>query len=279
MNTPKIKAHVMGILNITPDSFSDGGSYYDETGNPNMDMIMDRVKEMIDEGADIIDVGGESTRPGAVKVSADEEIRLITPVIRNIKSKLNIEVSVDTYKADTAREAVEAGADIVNDIGMMKMDPQMASTVAGLNVRYILTHNSGKLIDINDSDSYVKFFLEETKAAVDEAITAGIDRKNIIIDPGIGFHKTYEQNLFIMDSLDRFCDLGYPVLLGTSRKSFIGLATGCEVDNRLSGTIATTVIGALAGVEYFRVHDVDDNVRALMLTEAIRNRKKPGGLG
>ena len=170
MNTPKIKAHVMGILNITPDSFSDGGSYYDESGNPNMDMIMSRVKEMIEEGADIIDVGGESTRPGAMKVSADDEIRLIIPVIREIKSKFNIEVSVDTYKADTAREAVLVGADIVNDIGMMKMDPQMASTVAGLNVRYILTHNSGKMIDINDSDSYVKFFLEETKAAVDNLI-------------------------------------------------------------------------------------------------------------
>ena len=276
MDTPKIKAHVMGILNITPDSFSDGGSYYDESGRPDMDMIIKRVGEMINEGADIIDVGGESTRPGASKVSAEQEIGLIIPVIQNIKSKFNIEVSVDTYKAYTASEAVKAGADIVNDIGMMKMDPEMASTVAGLNVRYILTHNSGKLIDIKDSDSYVKFFLDETKAAADEAIRAGIDRKNIIIDPGIGFNKTYEQNLFIMNDLDRFCDLGYPVLLGTSRKSFIGIATGCEVDNRLSGTIATTVIGALAGAEYFRVHDIDENVRALMLTEAVMN---PWGRG
>ncbi len=271
MDTPKIKAHVMGILNITPDSFSDGGSYYDESGRPDMDMIIKRVGEMINEGADIIDVGGESTRPGAAKVSAEQEIGLIIPVIQNIKSKFNIEVSVDTYKAYTAKEAVKAGADIVNDIGMMMMDPEMASTVAGLNVRYILTHNSGKLIDIKDSDSYVKFFLDETKAAADEAIRAGIDRKNIIIDPGIGFNKTYEQNLFIMKDLDRFCDLGFPVLLGTSRKSFIGIATGCEVDNRLSGTIATTVIGALAGAEYFRVHDIDENVRALMLTEAVMN--------
>ena len=276
MDTPKIKAHVMGILNITPDSFSDGGSYYDESGRPDMDMIIKRVGEMINEGADIIDVGGESTRPGAAKVSAEQEIGLIIPVIQNIKSKFNIEVSVDTYKAYTASEAVKAGADIVNDIGMMKMDPEMASTVAGLNVRYILTHNSGKLIDIKDSDSYVKFFLDETKAAADEAIRAGIDRKNIIIDPGIGFNKTYEQNLFIMNDLDRFCDLGYPVLLGTSRKSFIGIATGCEVDNRLSGTIATTVIGALAGAEYFRVHDIDENVRALMLTEAVMNPRGRG---
>ena len=276
MDTPKIKAHVMGILNITPDSFSDGGSYYDESGRPDMDMIIKRVGEMINEGADIIDVGGESTRPGAAKVSAEQEIGLIIPVIQNIKSKFNIEVSADTYKAYTAKEAVKAGADIVNDIGMMKMDPEMASTVAGLNVRYILTHNSGKLIDIKDSDSYVKFFLDETKAAADEAIRAGIDRKNIIIDPGIGFNKTYEQNLFIMKDLDRFCDLGFPVLLGTSRKSFIGIATGCEVDNRLSGTIATTVIGALAGAEYFRVHDIDENVRALMLTEAVMN---PWGRG
>ncbi len=276
MDSPKIRTHVMGILNVTPDSFSDGGSYYDETGRPDMDVIIQRVSKMIEEGADIIDVGGESTRPGAVKVSAEQEIELIVPVIKEIKSKFNITVSADTYKADTAREAVRAGADIVNDIGMMKMDSEMASAVAELNVRYILTHNSGKLIDIKDSDSYVKYFLDETKAAAEEAIRAGIDRNKIIIDPGIGFNKTYEQNLFIMDSLDRFCGLGYPVLLGTSRKSFIGKATGCEVDNRLSGTIATTVIGALAGVDYFRVHDVDENVRALMLTEAVMN---PWGRG
>ncbi len=274
MGDRKTIAHVMGILNVTPDSFSDGGSYYDETGRPDMDRVLKRVEEMIDEGADIIDVGGESTRPGAAKVSAKDEISLVVPVIREIKNRFNIQVSIDTYKSDTAIEAVHAGADIVNDIGMMNLDPKMASAVAGLNVRYILTHNSGKVVELNDNDSYISFFLSETKDAVGRAIKAGIDRSNIIIDPGIGFNKTYEQNLFIMDSLNRFCDLGYPVLLGTSRKSFIGTATECDVNERLAGTIATTVIGAMAGVSYFRVHDIDDNVRALMLTESVLGRCK-----
>ena len=274
MGDRKTIAHVMGILNVTPDSFSDGGSYYDETGRPDMNRVLKRVEEMIDEGADIIDVGGESTRPGAAKVSAKDEISLVVPVIREIKSRFNIQVSIDTYKSDTAIEAVHAGADIVNDIGMMNLDPKMASAVAGLNVRYILTHNGGKVVELNDNDSYINFFLSETKDAVGRAIKAGIDRSNIIIDPGIGFNKTYEQNLFIMDSLNRFCDLGYPVLLGTSRKSFIGTATECDVNERLAGTIATTVIGAMAGVSYFRVHDIDDNVRALMLTESVLGRCK-----
>ena len=274
MGDRKTIAHVMGILNVTPDSFSDGGSYYDETGRPDMDRVLKRVEEMIDEGADIIDGGGESTRPGAAKVSAKDEISLVVPVIREIKNRFNIQVSIDTYKSDTAIEAVHAGADIVNDIGMMNLDPKMASAVAGLNVRYILTHNSGKVVELNDNDSYINFFLSETKDAVGRAIKAGIDRSNIIIDPGIGFNKTYEQNLFIMDSLNRFCDLGYPVLLGTSRKSFIGTATECDVNERLAGTIATTVIGAMAGVSYFRVHDIDDNVRALMLTESVLGRCK-----
>lgn len=274
MGDRKTIAHVMGILNVTPDSFSDGGSYYDETGRPDMNRVLKRVEEMIDEGADIIDVGGESTRPGAANVSAKDEISLVVPVIREIKSRFNIQVSIDTYKSDTAIEAVHAGADIVNDIGMMNLDPKMASVVAGLNVRYILTHNSGKVVELNNNDSYINFFLSETKDAIGRAIKAGIDRSNIIIDPGIGFNKSYEQNLFIMDSLNRFCDLGYPVLLGTSRKSFIGTATECDVNERLAGTIATTVIGAMAGVSYFRIHDIDENVRALMLTESVLGRCK-----
>ena len=267
------KTYVMGILNVTPDSFSDGGSYYDN-GKLSMHSVIARVGKMIAEGADIIDIGGESTRPGATKISAEEEIALVVPVIKEVKSRFNIRVSVDTYKSETAAHAVCAGADIVNDIGMMKQDPKMSSTVSGLNVGYVLTHNSGQIVDINNNDSYIDFFLNETKAAINEALTAGIDANNIIIDPGIGFNKTYEQNLFIMKSLDRFCNLGYPVLLGTSRKSFIGLATECDVDNRLAGTIVTTVTGYMSGVSYFRVHDVLQNKKALMMAQAIYGKGK-----
>lgn len=267
------KTYVMGILNVTPDSFSDGGSYYDN-GKLSMQSVIARVEKMIAEGADIIDIGGESTRPGATKISAEEEIALVVPVIKEVKSRFNIQVSVDTYKSETAARAVCAGADIVNDIGMMKQDSKMSSTVSGLNVGYVLTHNSGQIVDINNNDSYIDFFLNETKAAINEALTAGIDANNIIIDPGIGFNKTYEQNLFIMKSLDSFCNLGYPVLLGTSRKSFIGLATECDVDNRLAGTIVTTVTGYMSGVSYFRVHDVLQNKKALMMAQAIYGKGK-----
>ncbi|MCR4788724.1 MAG: dihydropteroate synthase [Lachnospiraceae bacterium] len=304
----------MGILNVTPDSFSDGGSYVDGFGQPDQSRILTRVEKMIKEGADIIDIGGESTRPGAIKVTAEEEIAHVIPVIRSIKERFDVEISVDTYKAKTAREAVFAGASIVNDIGMMKLDPDMARTVAELDVRYVLTHNiplpikdkdrinvNGKELDkilsekndkepdisgnengscehINGShdkdyiiNSYVNKFIKETLSSINEAVSAGIEKDKLIIDPGIGFNKTYEQNLYIMRSLDKFCSLGYPVLLGTSRKSFIGMATGADVSDRLSGTLSTTVMGVMAGVKYFRVHDVADNVKAIKMTEAILN--------
>lgn len=276
----KCKTKIMAILNVTPDSFSDGGRFVDDNEQVNITSIMRCVEQMVKDGADVIDIGGESTRPNAEYVDAAKEENRIIPVIQAIKSNFDVEISVDTYKASVAKTAFETGADIINDIGMMQLDNDMAKTVASLNSKYVLMHNilvengssyrlSGSTATVMPEREYMDKTIKELLAMIDSARNAGIEDKNIIIDPGIGFNKSQDENLWLMKNLSELCKLNYPVLLGCSRKSVIGNALGLPVDERLEGTMATSVMAAMVGVSYIRVHDVKENFRAVKMAEAI----------
>ena len=253
------KTYVMGILNVTPDSFSDGGSY------TSIDKAMEQAEKMIQQGADIIDVGGESTRPGHVQIGDEEEIKRVVPVIREIKKKFDIPVSIDTYKSAVAKAALEAGADLLNDIWGFRYDEKMAELAAEYDVPVCLMHNRDNL----DYDDFMEDVKKDLQISLDIAEKYGVKKENIMLDPGVGFGKTYEQNLMVMNHLEEIVDMGYPVLLGTSRKSVIGLTLDLPVDEREEGTLATSVLGAIKGCQFVRVHDVEKNVRALKMTDAI----------
>lgn len=256
---PSEKTYVMGILNVTPDSFSDGGSY------TSIDKAMEQTEKMIQQGADIIDVGGESTRPGHVQIGDEEEIKRVVPVIREIKKKFDIPVSIDTYKSVVAKAALEAGADLLNDIWGFRYDEKMAELAAEYDVPVCLMHNRDNL----DYDDFMEDVKKDLQISLDIAEKYGVKKENIMLDPGVGFGKTYEQNLMVMNHLEEIVDMGYPVLLGTSRKSVIGLTLDLPVDEREEGTLATSVLGAIKGCQFVRVHDVEKNVRALKMTDAI----------
>lgn len=251
--------YVMGILNVTPDSFSDGGQYN------NIDTVLFRVEEMIKEGADIIDVGGESTRPGYEQISADEEIIRVVPVIEQIKKRFDIPVSLDTYKATVAKAGIVAGADLINDIWGLKYDECMAEVIAGADVPCCLMHNRKEPIYQN----FIQDVLADLIESVQLAQKAGIKQDKIITDPGIGFAKSYEQNLLLLQKLEVLKSLGCPVLLGTSRKSVIGLTLDLPAHQRINGTIVTTVLGVVKGCSFVRVHDIKENVQAIKMAEAI----------
>ncbi|AEE96358.1 dihydropteroate synthase [Mahella australiensis] len=253
------RTYIMGILNVTPDSFSDGGHFYD------IDSAVAQARQMVEEGADIIDVGGESTRPGFKPVSTDEEINRVVPVIQRLARELDIPISIDTYKAKTAIAAIEAGADMINDIWGFKADMNMAAVAAKYKVPICLMHNKNEAVYNN----LIEDVLTELKQSIDIALNAGVDTGNIIVDPGIGFGKTWEHNLAIMRHLEEFKRLDYPILLGTSRKSFIGKVLDLPVDDRLEGTLATTVVGIVKGVDVVRVHDVRPNKRVAVMTDAM----------
>ena len=252
------RTYIMGILNVTPDSFSDGGKWN------SMDNALRHAEAMIAEGADILDVGGESTRPGHTPVSAEEEAARVLPVIEALNSHFDVPISVDTFKASVAEVSLQAGADLVNDVWGLKYDPQMASVIAKYNAACCLMHNKEKA----EYNNFLVDMLAETQECVNIARRAGISDEKIILDPGIGFGKTYEMNLEAMNHLELFQHLGFPVLLGTSRKSMIGLALDLPVDQRVEGTIATSVIGVMKGCAFVRVHDVKENKRAVQMTEA-----------
>lgn len=264
------KAYIMGIVNATPDSFSDGGKYGDNS------VILKTVENMIKDGADIIDIGGESTKPGYIPVTVDEEIERIAPFIEIVRSNFDIAISVDTYKAKVAKEALKLGAHMINDIWGLKGDKDMAAVIAEYKVPCCLMHNRdlvNKPYEKSyDADKFMEFIIEDIRESIDIAIKAGISKNNIMLDPGIGFAKTYEENLMVMRNLHKFVEVGYPVLLGTSRKSIIGLSLDVPVDERLEGTLATTVYGRMKGCSVFRVHDVKENYRALMMTEKMEGR-------
>lgn len=255
--------YVMGILNVTPDSFSDGGKYN------TIDRALAHAAKMIAEGADILDVGGESTRPGHVKITDQEEIERIAPVLERLKAEFDVPLSIDTYKSAVAAEALKAGADLVNDIWGLKHDGKLAHLIAESGAACCLMHNRSEAV-YQDLMTEVKQDLTET---LQIAEAAGIARERIILDPGVGFGKTREQNLMVIDSLEQLHELGCPILLGTSRKSVIGLTLDLPVEERLEGTLVTTVYAVQKGCAFVRVHDVKENVRAIRMTEAIRDSR------
>ena len=251
--------YVMGILNVTPDSFSDGGNFNE------IDKALFRVEEMINDGADIIDVGGESTRPGYEQISEEEEIARVVPVIEQIKARFDIPVSLDTYKASVAEAGIQVGADLINDIWGLKGDDRMAAVIAKSGLPCCLMHNRKEAVYQN----YIQDVLADLEETLEIAKRVGIAREKIVLDPGIGFAKTYEQNLLLLQQLEAMHSFGCPVLLGTSRKSVIGLTLDVPASERVIGTVATTVMGVMNGCSFVRVHDIRENVEAIKMTEAV----------
>lgn len=260
------KTMVMGIVNVTPDSFSDGGRFYD------LDRAVEHAKQLVADGADIIDIGGESTRPGAEKVSLEEELRRVIPVVKAVAQEVDVPISVDTYKAEVAKQAIEAGAHIINDVWGAKADEKMAEVAAFYDVPIILMHNRHDL-QYRDLISDMISDLMESVAIVKRA---GVKDENIILDPGIGFAKTFEHNLEIMRRLDEFAKLGYPLLLGTSRKRFIGRVLDLPVDERVEGTGATVCFGIAKGAHIVRVHDVLPIARMAKMMDAMLGKGVEG---
>jgi len=257
------KTHIMGILNATPDSFSDGGRFN------HVSKAVDHVAQMIEEGVDIIDVGGESTRPGATKVDLDEELERVLPVIEAVSKRFDIPISIDTYKAEVAKQAIACGAHIINDVWGAKADQNMAAVAAQTKAPIILMHNR---TDRNYQD-FLDDVITDLKESIQIVQAAGVKKQNIILDPGIGFAKSHEQNLLMMRSLDRLQELNFPVLLGTSRKSMIGNTLSLPPEERVEGTIATVCLGIQLGCHIVRVHDVQAVYRAVKMMDAMLGRE------
>ena len=255
----KNHTYIMGILNVTPDSFSDGGNY------SAVDNALFRVEEMIKEGVDILDVGGESTRPGYQQISVSEEIERVVPVLERIKANFDIPISLDTYKSEVALNGIKAGADMINDIWGLKADDKMARIIAENEVACCLMHNRKEAL----YDSYLEDVVVDLKESIRMALDAGIAKDKIMIDPGVGFGKTYEHNLEILRKLDILDTLGYPILLGVSRKSVIGLTLDLPISERLNGTLALSAYGMLRGCSFLRVHDIKQNKEVVCMLEAI----------
>ena len=259
------RVHVMGILNVTPDSFSDGGEFLRPTA------AAEQARRMIDEGADIIDVGGQSSRPGSQPVSEDDELERVVPVIRKVREEWDGPVSVDTYRARVAEEALAAGATMVNDITAFSAEPRIAEVTARAGAAAVLMHMRGTPATMQQDTAYddlmgeLAFFLG---AAVDRALAAGVGDDQIAIDPGIGFGKTTEHNLAILRRLPELAVLGRPILVGPSRKSFIGNILDLPVEERLEGTLATVASAVVQGARILRVHDVRPTVRVARMVEA-----------
>ena len=262
-----LRTHIMGILNVTPDSFSDGGKYLESN------KAIEHGISMAQEGADIIDVGGESTRPYSQKISASEEMARVLPVLEALKKEIDIPISIDTRKSDVAREALKAGASMINDISALRFDPQMASVAAEAGVPVILMHMKGTPENMQKNPTYndlIPEILNFLKKAIDRSVKAGIRENHIIVDPGIGFGKTFDDNLMIIKELYRFEDLRRPLLLGTSNKKFIGQILGKEVHERDTGTMATIAYGVINGAHIVRAHNVKMAVQTVRLIDAIK---------
>ena len=258
----KNKTYIMGILNVTPDSFSDGGKYN------HLDAALFHAEEMLRDGADIIDIGGESTRPGHTVITDQEEISRVVPVIEAVKSRFDVPVSIDTYKGAVAEAALKAGADLVNDIWGFKHDKKVADLTAQYKAACCLMHNRHKAV----YDDFLSDLVKDMEECIKMAREAGVSDDRIILDPGVGFGKTYEMNLEAIHHVDVLHQLGFPILLGTSRKSVIGLTLDLPADQRVEGTVATTVIGVMKGCAFVRVHDIKENKRAIQMTEAVLGR-------
>lgn len=254
--------YIMGILNMTPDSFSDGGRYN------SLDAALFHARQMVDEGADLLDIGGESTRPGHIQISDSEEIERVVPVIERLKREFDTPISIDTYKSTVAEAALSAGADLVNDIWGLKYDEKMADLISKSGAACCLMHNR-KTAEYND---FAEDFLEDMRQSVEIADKAGINHDKIILDPGVGFGKTYEMNLEIISRLEILHQLKFPLLLGTSRKSVIGLTLDLPADQREEGTLVTTVYAVQKGCAFVRVHDVGKNKQAVRMTQALMRK-------
>ncbi len=265
------RTYVMGILNVTPDSFSDGGKYN------SVDDALRHAERMIDEGADIIDIGAESTRPGFKLVGDDEELKRLVPVIENIKKRFDVPISVDTFHSRVAKEAMNCGADMINDVWGLKYsgnDIPMAEVVKSGGAAVCIMHNSEHKYESGGADRTLMgkindSIFAELKESVYIAESAGIGRDKIMIDPGVGFAKDYSVNMSMVANIDIFKSIGYPVLLGTSRKSVIGLTLDVPVNERMEGTLATTACAVLGGCSFIRVHDVGSNVKFIKMLENI----------
>jgi len=258
---------VMGILNVTPDSFSDGGRY------TRVSAALERAREMVEEGADIIDVGGESTRPGAQPVPLEEELRRVVPVVEAIRAELDVPISVDTYKSEVARAALDAGAVMVNDISGLRFSPDMADVVAEYQAHVVVMHMKGTPRDMQ-KNPYYDDVVEEVKGFFSERLeflqSMGVDLERVLLDPGIGFGKRVEDNLALIRGIPRFLDLDRPVLIGPSRKSFIGDILGLPVEERLEGTLAAVSVAVFLGATVVRVHDVLAARRAVDMAWALK---------
>ncbi len=261
------KTHVMGIVNVTPDSFSDGGRFY----RPK-DAVRHAVN-LVNDGADMLDIGGESTRPGFQPVSPEIELERVLPALEEIRSAVHVPISIDTYKAEVARRALESGADIINDIWGAKKDPEMADVAVEYNAPIVLMHNQEE----PKYDSIMDDIIAHLYESIDLVKAAGGSDEQIILDPGIGFGKTFEQNLFVMRNLEKITELGYPVLLGTSRKSMIGRALNLPPNERMEGTGATVCLGIEKGARIVRVHDVKPISRMAKMMDAMLKGPVPNG--
>lgn len=256
------KTLIMGILNVTPDSFSDGGRFN------TIDHAVEQAKKLVQDGADIIDIGGESTRPGAERVSLTEEIQRVVPVIKALVNEVKVPLSIDTYKAEVARKAIEAGANIINDVWGGKADGEMANVAADLDVPYIIMHNR----DNKEYNSFIRDAFYDIYESIALAKKAGVRDEHIIVDPGIGFGKDLQLNLEMMRNLDTLVELGYPVLLGTSRKSMIGAVLDLPPNERMEGTGATVCYGIQKGCQLMRVHDVKEVARMAKMMDALMGK-------
>jgi dihydropteroate synthase len=257
------KTYIMGILNITPDSFSDGGSYNE------LDAAVNYARKMVANGADIIDIGGESTRPGHIQVSVEEEIKRVVPIIEAISAEINVPISIDAYRAKTVEAAIKAGAHIINDIWGAKYDSEMAKVAAETGVPIILMHNR----DNRNYTHFIRDVIQDTQESIFICKKAGVQDDKIILDPGIGFAKDVELNIEMMRELDKFVGLGYPVLLGTSKKSMIGQIMDLPVEERLEGTGATVCYGIQKGCHIMRVHDVKEISRMAKMMDVLVGRR------
>jgi len=258
---------LMGVLNVTPDSFSDGGLFFDK------EKAIAHGIRMVEEGADIIDIGGESTRPGSKPLELDEELRRVIPVIESLSKKVGVPISIDTYKSAVAQRAIEAGAEIINDISALNFDQSLAQVAAKENTPLVLMHIRGTPETMQKNvyyESLLSEILHSLKDSIRMAESAGVDPRQIVVDPGIGFGKTVEDNLFIIKNLYEFRILGKPILLGTSRKSFIGKILNAEAGDRLEGTLSSIAIGVLNGAHVIRSHDVLQTRKAIAVADAIR---------
>ncbi|MCX5693332.1 MAG: dihydropteroate synthase [Candidatus Omnitrophica bacterium] len=260
------RTYLMGILNVTPDSFSGDGVYQD------IDKAVEIAERMVEDGADIIDIGGESTRPGSKPVTIEEEIKRTIPVIKKLSKRINAIISIDTAKSEVARFALENGASIVNDITGLGSDQKMIDVVREFGAKIVVMHIKGTPQTMQDNPEYGNLLQEikgKLKTIIEKAVAGGIKKENIIIDPGIGFGKTLEHNLQILNRLFELKELGLPVLVGPSRKSFIGKLTGAEPDKRIFGTIASVAIAIKNGADIIRVHDVKEIKQAVLVSDAI----------